>query len=129
MHEMALVRDVVDIVVEKAQEAQVSKVTAVHIAIGEGRDVVEDLFEGLFQHLAKGTVAEDAEIIIYTIPLLAKCNQCGFAFHINVFDESSWTCPNCKTHKDYELINGMEFHVSNIEVETIPSKIEERLVS
>lgn len=120
MHEMALVRNVVDIVVEKAREANASKVTAVHVAIGEGRDVVEELFEGLFQHLAKGTVAESAEMVIYDIPYLARCNRCGFSFHIDIFDEESWSCPACHTPKDYELVSGLEFYVSNIEVEIDP---------
>lgn len=122
MHEMALVRSVVDIVLDKVTDVGASKVTTVHIAIGEGRDVVEDLFEGLFRHLAKGTIAEDAEIVIYDIPYLAKCNQCGFTFHVEVFDQSTWGCPHCGARQDYEVINGLEFYVSNIEIEAAPAR-------
>lgn len=116
MHEMALVRDVVDIVVEKAEEAQVSEVSAVHLIIGEGRDIVEDYFESLFQFLARDTVAEHAEIVLYRVPYLVRCNQCGFVFHLKIFDRDTWDCPSCKAHRDYKLVSGMEFAVNKIEV-------------
>ncbi|MCD8013711.1 MAG: hydrogenase maturation nickel metallochaperone HypA [Lachnospiraceae bacterium] len=116
MHEMALVRRVVDIVVTKAEAVGASEVHAVHLVIGEARDIVEDYFEGLFQYLARGTVAENAEMVIYRVPYTVRCNQCGFIFPINIFNEETWVCPACKAKRDYKLNSGMEFAVKNIEV-------------
>ncbi|MCD7819752.1 MAG: hydrogenase maturation nickel metallochaperone HypA [Lachnospiraceae bacterium] len=116
MHEMALVRKVVDIVIEKAEAAGASEVRAVHLVIGEARDIVEDYFEGLFQYLARGTIAENAEMVIYRVPYTVRCNQCGFIFPINVFDEKTWVCPACQARRDYKLNSGMEFSIKNIEV-------------
>lgn len=116
MHEMALVRNVVDIVVDQAQKAHASEVKAVYLTIGSGRDVVVEYLDGLFQFLARGTVAEHAELVVQTTPMTVKCNQCGFVFPINVFKPETWVCPSCKAEKDYKLNSGMEFMINRIEV-------------
>lgn len=115
MHEMSLVRNVVDIVIAEADAAGAAEVTAVHIVIGEGRDIVLDYFEGLFQFLARGTVAEHAEMVVYSKPYMVCCNQCGFTFHLEVCDSEQWHCPQCEAYKDYKLVSGTEFYISKIE--------------
>ena len=46
MHEMALVRNVVDIVVEQAEKSGAEEVKTVYLTIGPGRDVVIDYLDG-----------------------------------------------------------------------------------
>ena len=115
MHEMSLVRSVVEIVTEEAEAAGAARVKKVHIVIGEGRDIVVDLFESLFRFLARGTVAESAEIVIDRKPYTVRCNACGNEFHLIPVDKRTWTCPNCGAYKDYKLVSGMEFYISRIE--------------
>lgn len=115
MHEMALVRNVVDVVLDEAEAAHAAEVRAVHLVIGEGRDVVEEYFESLFQFLARGTVAERAEVVIRRVPYRVQCNRCGAVFHVNVIDRTTWACPTCETYQDYKLVSGMEFSISKIE--------------
>lgn len=115
MHEMSLVRNVVNIVAEEAEAAKAAKVTKVHVVLGEGRDIVVDLFEGLFQFLARGTVAENAKLELHHVPYMVKCNRCGHEFHLVTIDERTWTCPNCGAYKDYKMTSGMEFYISKIE--------------
>ncbi|QOS68591.1 hydrogenase maturation nickel metallochaperone HypA [Eggerthella guodeyinii] len=115
MHEMALVRNVVDVVLDEAEAAHAAEVRAVHLVIGEGRDVVEEYFESLFQFLARGTVAERAEVIIRRVPYRVQCNRCGAVFHVNVIDRATWACPACEAYQDYTLVSGMEFSISKIE--------------
>lgn len=127
MHEMALVRNVVDIVVDEAEAAHAAEVRAVHLVIGEGRDVVEDYFESLFRFLARGTVAERAEVVLNRVPYRVQCKRCGTVFHVNVVDRTTWSCPSCAAYQDYKLVSGMEFYISKIEaVEAVPAKEEER---
>ena len=115
MHEMSLVRSVVRIVTEEAEAAGAAKVTKVHIVLGEGRDIVVDYFESLFRFLARGTVAESAEIVLHPTPYMARCNACGGEFHLIPIDKRTWTCPSCGAYKDYKLVSGMEFYISKIE--------------
>ena len=115
MHEMALTRNVVDIVVAEAQKSHATEVRAVHLTIGYARDIVEDIFEKMFAWMARGTVAEHAELVITRVPLTVRCNRCGMVYHIDTFDEGTWPCPSCKV-RDYHLNSGMEFFISDIEV-------------
>jgi len=113
MHEMALTRNVVDIVIKEAEAAGATKVRTVNLTIGYVRDIVEDLFERCFAYMARGTVAEHAELIITRVPLTVRCKTCDYVYHINVRDESTWVCPICGK-KDYILNSGMEFFVNDI---------------
>ena len=115
MHEMSLVRSVVGIVKEEAEAAGAARVTKVHVVVGEGRDIVVDYFESLFQFLARGTVAEGAKVEIHPTPYMVRCNACGHEFHLIPIDKRTWTCPACGVYKDYKLVSGMEFYISRIE--------------
>ena len=116
MHEMALTRNVVDIVIAEAEKVHAKSVHAVHVTVGEVRDIIDDIFVDMFGWLARGTIAEHAEVHLTRVPLMVKCNQCGNVYHINTRDESTWPCEKCGV-RDYKLQSGMEFFISNIEVE------------
>jgi hydrogenase nickel incorporation protein HypA/HybF len=125
MHEMALVRNVVDIVLDHAQAVGATRVKAVYLTIGYGRDIVEDLMDGMFSYLARGTVAEGAELVISRTPFMVRCRRCGMAFHINVYDSKSWVCPKCGAERQYDLVSGMEFTIDQIQVEAEAPRAEQ----
>ncbi len=115
MHEMALVRNVIGTVLEEAEKQNASEVKTVYLRIGKGRDIVIDLFSGLFEHLARGTSAEKAELVFERVPMITECNACGTPYFLNVHDESTWPCPKCAS-RDYHLVSGMEFSIDRIEL-------------
>lgn len=114
MHEMALTRDVVDIVVDEAEKAGAHRVNTVYLTIGYARDIVEDLFEKCFAYLARGTVAQDAELVLERTPLMVSCDACGTVHHIDVFDATTHRCPRCGS-EEYTLRSGFEFTIDRIE--------------
>lgn len=120
MHEMALMRPVVDTVLKFAEDNGATEVKTVYMTVGYNRDVVEAYMTDMFAWLARGTMAENAELIIYRTPSTVKCNHCGKIFHLNIRDESTWVCPHCHTARDYKLNTGMEFRINRIDV-TLPS--------
>lgn len=122
MHEMALVRNVMDIVLEEAGKAGATKVSTVYLTIGEGRDVIEDMLGGAFRFLARNTVAADADLAIRRVPFMVRCNRCGKTFHLDVHDEATWVCPACHAERDYKLFTGMEFVIESIEMTAAPAK-------
>ena len=115
MHEMSLVRPLVQIIKEEAEAAGVEKITAVHLVVGEGRDIVEHLLETMFQFMARGTVAENAKVIVQHVPYMVKCNQCQTEFHLDVMEPEKWACPSCGAYKDYKQVSGQEFYISKLE--------------
>ena len=115
MHEMALARDVVETVVKAAQDAGAKEVRRVYMTIGSGRDVVNNLFEGLFQYLARDTTAEKAELAVTRVPFRVLCRRSGTPYPLDLFDSETWACPAC-AQKDFDLSSGMEFTIDRIEV-------------
>lgn len=117
MHEMALVRRVVDIVLEECAGKDVTSVKSVHLVVGELRDVVENLVPGLFRWLTRDTIAAEAEVVMRRVPAMVRCNRCGEIFRIDVRDKATWECPRCHAYQDYRLFSGNEFRIECIEVE------------
>lgn len=115
MHEMALVRDVIGTALEEAERQGASQIKAIYLRIGKGRDIVVELFSGLFDHLAKGTEAEGADLVYERVPLITRCNECGKLYRLDIRDQDSWPCPACRS-MDYSLYSGMEFSIDRIEV-------------
>lgn len=115
MHEMALVREVLNVVLAECAARPVKEVRSIRLTIGELRDVVDEYVPGLFAHLARGTVAEGAAIVIEHTPYQVKCNQCGELFSPNLHDSTTWACPRCKAMRDYSPHSGMEFRIDAIE--------------
>ena len=122
MHEMALMRDVVDIVLKECEGKGVRSVKAVYLTIGEMRDVIDEYVPSLFEYLARGTIAEHAKVVIRHTPTLVRCegidarHPCGNIFPIDVHDSKTWECPRCHAYQRYSLFSGGEFRIDRIEV-------------
>lgn len=117
MHEMSLMSNVLQMVLDECATTNVHKVTAVRLTIGEQRDVVVEYAQGLFRHLARGTVAQDAELIVRRVPFMVRCVECGDIFKIDTRDPRTWSCPRCGAHQRYRIFSGHEFKIDSIEVE------------
>mgnify|MGYP003101570701 CR=1 FL=1 len=115
MHEMAVVTELADAVIEAARGAGAARIKAVYLTIGQGRDVVPEIFEGMWEHYTKGTLAEGAVLQIECRPYLVRCSLCGFLYHLDPFDPSTHGCPSC-SGQDYRLYSGMEFSIDRVEI-------------
>lgn len=115
MHELALVRDMVDVVVESATQEGATQVKRVLVRVGRARDIVPSIFETAFAYLTKGTLAEGAELVVTPVPVTARCEDCGAIFPLDIFNRSSWVCPRCGGGS-YKLHTGREFAIDAIEV-------------
>ena len=128
MHEMALVRSVLDTVLDVCRGKPIAEVSAVRLSIGELSDVVDDYVPGLFRYLAKGTVAENAEVVITRVPVRVRCKSCGAVFPLDLrsvdpHDPSTMSCPKCGAVKNYRMVSGSEFRIESIEV---AQRVEEK---
>lgn len=117
MHEMSLMSNVLQIVLDECEGADVTAVKAVRLTIGEQRDVVVDYAQGLFRYLARGTVAQDAELVVRQVPFTVRCMECGDIFKIDTRSPDTWECPRCGMRQRYRVFSGHEFQVDSIEVE------------
>lgn len=116
MHEMSLVRSAVDAVLEECAGNGVSRVTKVNLAVGEMRDVVDRYVPDLFRYLARGTVAQNAQVVVRRVPLTVRCGCCGDIFEFVGDGPDTRTCPRCGAVGNYKVFSGVEFMIESIEV-------------
>jgi hydrogenase nickel incorporation protein HypA/HybF len=102
-----------DLVLEKAEEAGAREVSRINLVIGEMTGVVGDCVQFHFKFLGKGTIAEGAALSFTTVPTKIQCRDCGKSFELK---ESDSTCPDCQGNS-LEIIAGKELFVESIEVD------------
>jgi len=115
MHEFALCNDLVNAVLSAAenQQANVARVLRVRIVIGKLRQVVPDTMRLAFESLARGTVAENAQLEMDFRDISAECSDCGWA---GVLSACVFLCPQC-SGRNVQLTGGRELYLDQIEVE------------
>ena len=111
MHELSLVKSVIDVLSGHAKENGWPRVTKVTIKIGKMRQVIPDVMKFSFSVASEGTLLEGAELEIIELPLSFTCRKCGF-----VWNEQVFSCPECGSN-DAEIMHGMELDIDSVEVE------------
>lgn len=113
MHELALTEGILKIAKSEAEKHSVTKVINIKLKIGELSGVVPNLIQEYFNIVSKGTVAEDAKIIIERIPGQIKCLDCN---EISPIERMRIKCPKCEGY-NVKIIAGKEYYVDSMEVE------------
>lgn len=113
MHELPITQNMLDLVLEKAEEAGAREVKRINLVIGEMTGVVKECVQFYFNFLGKGTIAEEAELSFAMVPIKVRCRDCGKPFELK---ESDSTCPYCQGN-NMEIVAGEELFVESIEVE------------
>ena len=113
MHELALTEGIINIINSEAEKQNFSKVQEITLSVGEFSGIVPQCILEFFPIAAAGSIAEDAEIVINTIPAEFKCLDCGFEGDIN---RSEACCPRCGS-VSIKMTKGREFFVENLKVD------------
>jgi len=113
MHELAITKSILDLVLEQAEKAGAKEVVRINLVIGEVTGVVGESVEFYLDFLSRGTVAEGAVLSFKMVPVTARCQDCDKPFELKEFDR---TCPACGGNS-VEIIAGEELFVESIEVE------------
>lgn len=113
MHEFSIASNLMDIVKQAVDGQSVSRVTSLHIVMGEMSTVVPDCLTFAFEIISKGSVAEGARIDFEKTPLIGKCGDCGSEFHVENY---VFLCPECES-RNIEILSGREFMLKSIECE------------
>jgi len=113
MHELGITESIINIVSNKAREAQASKIVKINLVVGELAGFVPDCIEFYFDSLSKGTPAEEAILNFQLVPAQLRCRNCSAVF---CPQDTLWSCPKCQSHS-LEIAGGRELYVESIEVE------------
>ena len=113
MHEYSITESMLTLALEKANEAEASKIIRINLVVGELSGVVSECVQFYFEHISKDTIAGGAELIFETKPTRLRCHKCEAVFSPN---NSNWACPDCK-EMSIEIVSGRECYMESIEVE------------
>lgn len=116
MHEMAIVTEVVDAVLEHATKEQAERVVSVELVVGQLHDVVDDLMESCFRYLARGTVAENASLVLTKVPVKVQCEDCLLVYPADLRRKETLVCPDCGS-TCFQIITGNEFLINGIAIQ------------
>ncbi len=112
MHEMSLAEGVLQLIEDAAQAQQFSKVTTIWLEIGQLAGVEADAMRFCFDAVARGSVAEGAQLEIIATPGSGLCMQCAASVALSaVYD----ACPQCGAHQ-VKVTGGTEMRVKELEV-------------
>jgi len=113
MHELSICQSLMNQVEQIAAQRHASSVISIILGIGPLAGVETQLLKNAYPIASVGTIAEDAELIIESLPLRVKCNECG---------TESDVLPNkliCKKCGDWKttLVSGDELMLMSVELE------------
>ena len=116
MHELAIADAIVTIASAHAGERRVTKV---FVRVGHLRQVVPSALEFAFELVARGTVAEGAELEVEHVPATARCTACAAATELTDFLAA---CARCGS-MDLEVLGGDELVVDALELDELSTTV------
>lgn len=117
MHELAVCQSLIDQAVATALAHGADKVTRIKIAIGPLSGVEEPLLRRAYSIARGGTLADEAELEIETLPVIARCRDCGTMSEVAV---NRLVCGGCGTWR-VEIVSGEEMLLKSVELANLPS--------
>ena len=113
MHEFAVTKSIVSIILEKAREVNANKITKVELLVGRLTGYVPECIQLQFQVLSHNTAADGASLVFHQPPIKLHCRRCKRDY---TSDSLNLTCPECRT-LEIDIQSGSELFVESMEVE------------
>ena len=113
MHELAITEGIMQAAIPEAEKAGAKRILEIRLKIGELSGVFPEYIQEYFSIVTKGTIAEDAKLIINRIPISISCRNCGYN---GVIERKKIRCPDCGG-TDFKIVSGREYYVDSLEVE------------
>ena len=110
MHELSLCDDLLGQVVAIAAQNNAKSVESITVQIGALSGVEPILLESAFALIRVGTIAEQAELIMQTSPVIVLCHSCGSQSETIA---NRLLCNACQSHET-SLISGDELILASV---------------
>lgn len=114
MHELSVASQLLDLVLQTAQDNGAARVVAAHIRVGAGSCLNPESLAFGFEALATGTLAAGCQVQIEHLPAPAVCPACGWEGER--LDLADLVCPTCQGFP-LRITGGRELTVDTITVE------------
>ena len=114
MHELSLCKSIVDTVLEQMKKHDLPRgsLLSTKINVGAMRQIVSEQMQFAYGVLTKNTIAAGSELDITVLPVIIKCNACGWKGQT---DTIMAYCPECFS-VDVIMLQGKELTLEKLEV-------------
>ena len=113
MHEVGILNQALEMAIEAAERENATRITRLHLQIGELAGVVPEAMAFAFDVVSLGTIAEGAAFEWDSVPVRCRCANGCLEFEP---DSYIYACPACGTVSS-DLVAGRELHLIDIEIE------------
>lgn len=110
MHELSICRSIADIV---AQHAGEGRVDAIHLRIGQLRQIVPDTLTYCWSMVSAGTPLDGSTLTIDSVPGRLSCQACGAENDIG--RHPFFVCQACQS-TDVRVVAGEEFLITSLDL-------------
>jgi len=114
MHEASIAVELVDQVVQTAQNHHAFKVEEVDVLVGVMREIVPEALELTFSATSAGTIAEGAKLRIMEERIIAVCRVCDCLF---APEHLLFMCPRCR-QADARIVAGNDILLKSLKCQT-----------
>jgi hydrogenase nickel incorporation protein HypA/HybF len=114
MHELSIISNVVDSVLESLAAYPGARVKEVRLRIGALAAVVEDSLQFCYGIATDGSDLEGSKLTIRILPMVAHCDSCNK--DVEIPSVQSFRCPQCDQPLS-DLRQGREMEIDSIEIE------------
>lgn len=112
MHEVGLMREVIDLAVAAAERHKAARVHALSIRVGQLSGIDPDSLRFAFDVASAGTLVEGATLTIVPVAVVCHCPQCDCEF---TPDGYVFACPSCG-RRSHDIRAGTELELMQLEV-------------
>jgi hydrogenase nickel incorporation protein HypA/HybF len=112
MHEMGIVQNIIDIVLQEMDRHGVEKLKTIHLVVGRMSAIVPEQLRMCFEILTTGHRLAGADLAIRLAPVIYRCPDCDSEF---TAEGIIFKCPECEAAHP-EIIFGRELKIESIEV-------------
>lgn len=119
MHELAVTESILEIALRHAQASGASRITDLHIVVGQLSSLVDDSVQFYWDIISNQTLAEGAQLHFKRIPAELLCLECNLRYQPgpdNQTGDFNFACPTCDSIK-VKIVAGEEFQLESMEVE------------
>ena len=113
MHEMSIALSIVEAVDAKARLEGAGMISSIDLLIGKLAGIEPESLKFCFSAAAKGTLAEDAELVIVEPEGIGECGECGMRFPVTFYYAE---CPSCRSLR-IKIVSGKEFLIQSMTIE------------
>jgi len=110
MHELSLCEHIVQIVASNAETQSFEQVKIIWLEVGALTGVEQGALQFHFANISRGTLAENARLIIIDSPARAWCCECKMDVLIKEIRDR---CPQCDNHS-LHILSGEEIMLKRL---------------